>query len=186
VNRRPIPLANLPDIEALKQAVTLVHQRGGRISLTLDTLTFTPSQHPFLQRTVADMGRAGVDTLIVSDLGLLLWIRENYPQIRIHLSTTASVFNREAIGLFADLGVKRVILPRHLSLKEISRIAAGSPVELEVFIFGQRCINDDGQCTWEHGIDNFTGGHGSVGCYLNFDYKVASRQNDPLPRRVLA
>lgn len=185
VNRRPTPNANLSGVDELKEAIRLVHAHSGRITLTLNTLTYTPAQHPFLRRTVELVKAAGVDTLIVSDLGLLLWLREAHPDLRIHLSTTASAFNSEAIGLFQDLGVKRVVLPRHLSLEEIRKLRELTSVELEVFIFGQRCINDDGQCTWEHGIDNFTGGHGSVGCYMNFNYQVVSRLGDQARSRAL-
>lgn len=194
VNRRPYAVANLQSLDEFKEAVKRVHARGVKLHLTLNSLYYTPRQYPYLERSIEAFLEARADALIVSDVGLLLLLRDKYPGIRLHLSTTLSAFNIHTVRLFAEeLKVKRVILPRHMSETEIINVFKESPVEIEVFLLGQRCINDDGQCTFEHGIGNFCndgpGQHGkvseTVGCYLNYNYFTAMRGENSAGRKIV-
>ena len=194
VNRRPYAVANLQSLDEFKEAVKRVHARGVKLHLTLNSLYYTPRQYPYLMRSVEAFLEARADALIVSDVGFLLLLRDKYPGIRLHLSTTLSAFNIHTVRFFAEeLKVKRVILPRHMTETEIINVFKESPVEIEVFLLGQRCINDDGQCTFEHGIGNFCddmlGGQGKVtemvGCYLNYNYFTAMRGENSAGRKII-
>ena len=133
--------------EQLKEAVSLTHSRGKKIYLTCNTLphgddiTAFPQ---FLQEAVD----AGVDALILADLGLLQITRELAPEIEIHMSTQTGIVIAAACRMLQSLGVKRVVLARELSLKEISEIRDEIPasVELEVFVHGAMCMSFSGRC----------------------------------------
>ncbi len=194
VNRRPYSVANFHSLEDFKEAVRRVHDGGVKLHLTLNSLYYTPRQYPYLEKTISAFMEAQADALIVSDIGLLLLLRDKYPGIRVHLSTTLSAFNIHTVRFFAErLSVKRVIMPRHMTENEIINVFKDSPVEIEVFLLGQRCINDDGQCTFEHGIGNFCddnrGGQGNisetVGCYLNYNYFTAMRGDNSAGRKIV-
>jgi putative protease len=91
--------------------------------------------------------RAGVDAVIVQDLGLLRLARELVPELPLHASTQMSLTEPRGIALAARLGVRRVIMPRELSVEELGMVAAQCPgVELEVFVHGALCISFSGQC----------------------------------------
>lgn len=179
VNRRPNVSANLKNIEELHDAVEIAHSKGAKLSITINSLYYTKNQYSYIVKMVEAAITAGVNAVIVSDLALILFLRENYPDLRLHLSTTSSVFNSESIKFFEELGLKRIILPRHLTIGEILKIKEKSTIDLEVFIFGQRCMNDDGQCTWEHGLENFAGEgiYSGTGCYMNYKFKAFAKNS---------
>jgi collagenase-like PrtC family protease len=75
------------------------------------------------------------------------------PSAHIHISTAGTAFNAETVHFFRDMGARRVILPRHLSLEEIGHIVSRvNGIELEAFILNSRCANIDGLCTFHHGL----------------------------------
>jgi putative protease len=121
------------------------------VFLTLNAHHYKPDQLPLIvdmARRVADLG---VEALIISDVSLILAIREADIPIRIHLSSLGTCTNAESAGLFADLGVDRIILPRHLSAREIGvLLAAKVPVEYEVFLLNDGCAYEEGHCLTTH------------------------------------
>ncbi len=89
----------------------------------------------------------GADAVIIANLGILRYARERYPDINIHLSTQASASNYESINFYAEhFGIRRVVLPRVLTIDEIKDIVAHTDVEVEVFALGGLCINIEGRC----------------------------------------
>ena len=88
----------------------------------------------------------GVDAIIIQDLGLAKYLKENYPEITIHASTQMTVHNLDGVKQLESLGFSRVVLARELSINEIKFIKENSSVELEVFIHGALCISYSGQC----------------------------------------
>ena len=88
----------------------------------------------------------GVDAIIIQDLGLAKYLKENYPEITLHASTQMTVHNLDGVKQLEALGFSRVVLARELSINEIKFIKENSSVELELFIHGALCISYSGQC----------------------------------------
>lgn len=122
-------------MEELAQGVCYAHARGVRVYLTVNTLPHNREADvlpEFLQNAAA----AGVDAMIVTDLGAMALIRRLLPQMELHVSVQAGVTNYLTARAFYELGAKRVVLARELSLKEIAEIAEKTPpgLELEAFV----------------------------------------------------
>lgn len=133
--------------EELPRAAAFCHENGVRVYLTCNTLPRGEEAdriEDFL-RAAAD---AKVDALIVTDLGVLAAARELVPQIPLHVSTQAGVVNWRSARALWELGAKRVILARELSLEEIRVIREKTPpeLELEAFVHGAMCMAFSGRC----------------------------------------
>ena len=97
-----------------------------------------------LKTILPDIKAAGADAIIASDLGVLKIAQD--ANIDVHLSVQSNISNSESLKLLGDLGVKRVILSRELSLTEIKEIITDSPLEVEVFVHGAMCLAISGRC----------------------------------------
>jgi len=131
--------------EELSEAVTYTHRLGKKIYLTTNIFFHNRHLHPF-QEFVKQIAPLGLDGLIVSDIGMIAWLREHYPDIPIHVSTQANTTNKEACRFYEKLGVTRIVLARELSLDEIREIRESVDLELESFVHGAMCIAYSGRC----------------------------------------
>lgn len=129
----------------LKAVVQRCHEAGTRAYLTLNTLLFEDELAP-LSELLIEVAAAGVDALIVQDPAVALIAHAVAPRLEVHASTQMTISSPEAAQFAASLGVTRVVVPRELSVSEIQRFAAQSPVELEVFVHGALCMSWSGQC----------------------------------------
>lgn len=135
------------DPEALKTAADEVHRRGKRLYLTCNTLPRN-REIPMLEGFVKDAYAAGADALITTDIGVFTMIKKFVPDMEIHVSTQAGIVNYASARQFYEMGAKRVVLARELSLEEIAEIRAKTPMELEieVFVHGAMCMSFSGRC----------------------------------------
>ena len=133
--------------EQLAEAVALAHARGVRVYLTCNTLPRNPELSAFPQ-FLADAQAAGVDAVIVADLGLLSMIRKYAPDMEIHMSTQTGIVNYATANMLYELGVRRVVLARELSLEDIAEIRRNIPadMEIEAFVHGAMCVSFSGRC----------------------------------------
>ena len=133
--------------EQLKEAVALAHAKGVKVYLTCNTLPRNDSLPDFPQY-VEEALAANVDAMIVADLGLLRLLRKLAPQMELHMSTQTGIVNYETCQMLYELGVRRAVLARELSLQEIADIRAHIPddMELEVFVHGAMCMSFSGRC----------------------------------------
>lgn len=134
-------------MEQLAEAVAAAHAKSVKVYLTCNTLPHNaalPDFVPFLKEAV----QTGIDAVIVADLGLLSLIRTHAPELEVHMSTQTGIVNYETANALYQLGVKRVVLARELSLEEIAEIRAKTPadLELEAFVHGAMCISFSGRC----------------------------------------
>ena len=145
-NARNFPGLNFSR-EELKEAVTYAHARGCKVLVAINT--FPRAGHVALwQRAVDDAVALGADALILCDIGLLDYAATKHPKARLHLSVQAAAANPEAIRFYtASFGVKRVVLPRVLTVSEIASINEGIDCETEVFVFGGLCVMAEGRCS---------------------------------------
>jgi len=157
LNRRDPRSANFSSEDDLAAAVEKAHGLGAKVFLTLNAPFFTAEQQKLVLE-LADWAaaEAKLDALIVADLGLLAALAGRLPAATgLHTSTVGNASNREAVAHWADLGVERVILPRHLSIREIGELvtAMDGRVELEAFVLNDTCVYEEGFCHTVHGVD---------------------------------
>jgi putative protease len=132
-------------LEELPEVMQTLHRRGVRGYVTFNTLVF---EHELAEakRVLAAIATAGVDAVIIQDVGVLRMVRELAPDLEVHASTQMSITNAEGVRLAQSLGVQRVTLARELSIDEIRQIKASTSCELEIFVHGALCVAYSGQC----------------------------------------
>ena len=133
--------------EELPLAVRYAHDQGVKCHVTVNTMPRNEEVDqlpPYLEL----LDNAGVDALIVADLGTFTLAKRHAPHCQLHISTQQSVANYASAAAWFDLGAKRVVLARELSLKEIQRIRQSVPQELEIetFAHGAMCVSYSGRC----------------------------------------
>ncbi len=135
------------DVSLLAKACDEAHSRGRSVYLTCNTLPHN-NEIPNLEQFVKDAQSAGVDALIVNDIGVFTLVRKYVPDMDIHVSTQAGIVNYASANAFYEMGAKRVVLARELSLEEIAEIRAKTPKELEIecFVHGAMCVSFSGRC----------------------------------------
>lgn len=145
-NARNFPGLNFTPAE-LEKSVAYAHERGAKVLLALNT--YPPAGKFELWKDAADLGaKLGVDAFIVADIGVANYIAQNHPDIRLHLSVQAAASSPEAIRYYVqEFGVKRVVLPRILTIPEIREIKSEIPCEIETFIFGNHGLMVEGRCS---------------------------------------
>ena len=131
--------------ETLAETVREVHAAGARAYLTLNTLIFQVELTE-VEAVIRAAATAGVDALIVQDPAVAMIARALCPAMEVHASTQMTISSPEAAELCRALGITRVVVPRELSVADIRAFAAGTDLELEVFIHGALCMSWSGQC----------------------------------------
>lgn len=157
--------------EELKEAVRYCHVRGVKVHLTLNTLV-SDREMPSAAQTIVHAAEAGVDAFIVQDLGIVSLCKQIAPQIELHASTQMSIHSLEGVREAAALGLRRVVLARELSMKDIAFICRNSPIEIEVFVHGALCMCYSGQCYMSAVIGRRSGNRGQCAqpCRLPYGY----------------
>ena len=132
-------------LEELPEVMRTLHERGVRGYVAFNTLVF---EHELSEakRVLAAIASAGVDAVIIQDVGVLRMVRELAPDLEVHASTQMSITNVEGVRLAQRFGVRRVTLARELSIEEIAKIKAATDCELEIFVHGALCVAYSGQC----------------------------------------
>ena len=133
--------------EELQTAVALAHVRGVRVYITCNTVPRN-KEIDLLPDYLAFLQAAGVDALIVTDLGVIDLAKRYAPKVELHVSTQAGITNYAAANAFYQLGAKRVVLARETTMEEIAEIRAKTPkdLEIEAFVHGAMCMSFSGRC----------------------------------------
>ncbi len=145
-NARNFPGLNFSRDE-MAEAVKYAHRRHAKVLVAINTF---PRAGAFWcwSKAVDDAARFGADAVILADLGLLDYAAQRHPSLRLHLSVQAAAANADAIAFYArSFGVKRVVLPRVLTVQEIAAINRDIEIETEVFVFGGLCVMAEGRCS---------------------------------------
>lgn len=134
------------DREAMKKAVDYAHENGVRVHITMNIVPHDQDMIG-IEEYLHFLDKIGVDALIISDPGIFS-IAKELTNIDLHVSTQASVTNSATVNFWYNMGAKRVILARELSLEEIIEIRNNTPkdLEIEVFVHGAMCISYSGRC----------------------------------------
>ncbi len=135
------------DFEQLVNAVELAHSKNVKVYLTCNTLPRN-NEIPQFEQFVREAVEAKVDALIVADIGLLSLIKKYAPDMEIHISTQMGIVNYVTARELYDMGAKRIVLARELSLDEIAEIRAKTnpDMEIEAFVHGAMCVSFSGRC----------------------------------------
>ena len=131
--------------EELIEAIKYAKLRSVKTNLTLNILLHNNELKEVLT-LVKKVYEAGIDAIIVQDLGLAKEIINNFPDIEVHASTQMTTYNEEGVKELEKLGVKRVVLARELAINEIENICKNTKADIEIFIHGALCICYSGQC----------------------------------------
>jgi len=144
-NARNFPGLNFSRDE-LVEGVRFAHGHGSKVMVAINT--FARADEVDIWKKAADMAaESGADAIIAADFAVLDHVSRNHKQIRLHLSVQAAAATPESIGFYAaHFGVRRVVLPRVLSLQEIAALNRAIDVETEAFVFGGLCVMIEGRC----------------------------------------
>ena len=172
------------DFDTLPEALALTHQAGKRFYLTLNILPYD-DELDALAKDAARAWEMGVDAAIVSDLGAFALLRRRVPQLPLHVSTQANVMNAEAARVFCDLGARRIVVSRELSLRRIAALRDALPqnVEIEAFVHGAMCMAHSGRCMLSDHLAGRGGNRGACAQPCRWEYAVveAKRPGEVMP-----
>lgn len=157
---------------ALRSAVLRAHAYGVKTYLTLNTLA-TDRELPAFLNAAGEAIRAGVDALIVADLGGAAAIRRTYPHAELHASTQMSAHHTYSGKLLEKLGFSRMVIARETSLEDLKTIVKESPIEIEYFIHGALCVSHSGQCLFSSLVGDRSGNRGECAQPCRLPYSCA-------------
>jgi putative protease len=134
------------DMDSFKAGIDYAHERGKKVYVTINSFPFN-SQIKLYEKHIAQMSELAPDAFIVASPGIVKMSHQIAPNIPIHLSTQANVMNALDAGVYYDMGVKRIIAAREISLKDCEAIKKTIPeLEIEVFVHGSMCFAYSGRC----------------------------------------
>jgi putative protease len=161
--------------EELKEAVDYAHGLGKKIYVTLNIIAHN-KELDLLPEYVRYLEEIGIDGVIVADLGVFQVVKEN-SNIPISISTQASNTNWRSVKMWRDLGARRVVLAREISLDELAEIRAKVPdIELEVFVHGAMCIAISGRCLLSNHMTGRDANRGDCAQACRWNYKLVEEK----------
>ncbi len=145
-------------LDEIKEGISFAHECGGKVYLTANIIPHNEDIDAY-EQYLLEVKDLGLDGIILSDLGMFQVTRELAPELEIHVSTQANNVNYRSARMWHEMGAKRVILAREMSLAEIKEIRARIPeeLELEAFVHGAMCISYSGRCL----LSNYMSGRDS-------------------------
>ncbi|WP_052348037.1 prephenate-dependent tRNA uridine(34) hydroxylase TrhP [Imhoffiella purpurea] len=161
------------DLENLGVGIAEAHDQGRRFYLAANLMPHGAKLRTFLD-DMEPIVALGPDALIMADPGLILLVRERWPEMAIHLSVQANTVNAASVRFWERQGLSRVILSRELSLDEIDQIRDACPdMELEVFVHGALCVAYSGRCLLSGYFNHRDANQGSCTNACRWDYRLA-------------
>ena len=158
--------------DALRSAVLRAHSYGVKVYLTLNTLV---GDREILSALAAaeEAANAGVDALIVADLGIASAIHRTFPNLELHASTQASSHNSVSAEKLKEIGFSRIVIARETPAADLFESVKNSPLEVEMFIHGALCVSHSGQCLFSSLVGGRSGNRGECAqpCRLPFACK---------------
>jgi len=165
----------LPNLEA---GINEAHEQGKKFFVATNILPHTAKIKTFME-DMEPIIEMKPDALIMADPGLIMMIREKWPDMPIHLSVQANTLNSPSVRFWQSVGVERIILSRELSLEEIAQIRDDCPdIELEVFIHGSLCIAYSGRCLLSGYFNHRDPNQGTCTNSCRWNYKVKNNDGD--------
>ena len=160
------------DQEQLIRAIDLAHLKGKQLYLTINTLLKNRELEEELYAYLAPLYEAGLDAVIVQDLGVMEFIKTYFPKLHIHASTQMTITGVESAKLLKKAGATRVVTARELLLEEIKKIYDATHMEIESFVHGALCYCYSGQCLMSSMIGGRSGNRGRCAQPCRLPYQV--------------
>ena len=157
--------------EELKEGIEFAHAMGRRVYVTVNIFPHN-SDLQGLPDYLRYLAEVGADALLVADLGVFMMAREIIPDMELHISTQANNTNWASVNAWQNLGAKRVVLAREMSLEEIREIRAKCAVDLEMFVHGAMCISYSGRCLMSNYFTGRDANRGSCAQACRWKYNL--------------
>lgn len=159
------------NLENVSDVVGQLHRHRVKAYVTLNTLVFS-RELPDIESVLWRIAAAGVDAVLVQDLGVAKLISEICPELAIHASTQMTLTSAECIAAAQELGIERVVLPRELTMSEIRHVARTSDIELECFVHGALCVAYSGQCLTSESLGGRSANRGQCAQACRLPYEL--------------
>ena len=174
---RAFAKSSLSEEDELLLAIEFCHLYGVKLFMTVNTL-FKEKEIEGLLEYLDPYVEAGVDAIIVQDLGVAKVLKEAYPDLPLHASTQMTANTREAVSLLSSFGMERIVLSRELSLEDISDIYESTGAELEVFIHGAMCYSYSGACFMSSLLGGRSGNRGRCAGTCRLPYTTGGKKGN--------
>ena len=164
------------DEDELKQAMDYAHSLGKKCYITVNIIAHN-KDFSTLPDYIRYLDKIGADALIVADIGVMKVIKDVAPNMPFHVSTQANITNKYSAKTFTDMGAKRLVLARELSLEEIKEIRDYIPddVEIECFVHGAMCISYSGRCLLSNYFCGRDANHGECVQACRWEYAISRK-----------
>ncbi len=163
------------DEDTIIKAIKYVHLHGKSLYLTVNTLLKNKEMEEELYQYLLPYYRAGLDAVIVQDPGVLLFIRNHFPDLSIHASTQMTITGKYSAQLLEKMGCTRIVTARELSLQEIADIRKHISIEIESFVHGALCYCYSGQCLMSSMLGGRSGNRGRCAQPCRLPYSVIDK-----------
>lgn len=157
-------------IEEIKEACKFAHNLGKKVYLTMN-MVFHNEDYEEVKDYIKEVVESGIDAFILSELNLVKYIKENYPNVEVHISTQNTNTNYLSVQFLKSLGVDRVVLAREVGIDDIEKIGHLVDVDLEVFIHGAMCTFYSGRCALSSYFTNRDANRGGCSQVCRFLFK---------------
>ena len=164
------------DLDSIKRLVDFAHQYDARIYATVNTIIYNHELQE-VEKLIKELYRAGVDALIVQDMGIL---RLDIPPIALHASTQCDLRTPEKAKFLESVGFSQLVLARELSLTEISSIREAVKVPLEGFCHGALCVSYSGRCQISQALKGRSANRGECAQYCRLSYDLEDSDGNKL------
>lgn len=159
------------DSEKMSEAIAFLHRKGKKAYITVNIIAKN-SDLAALPAYLEELAVLKPDSLIVSDLGIMRLARRYAPDLPLTISTQANICNYEAAAAFVELGAKRLVLARELTLDEIEEIRRKIDIELELFVHGAMCVAFSGRCLLSHYMTGRSANQGACAHPCRYSYAL--------------
>ena len=166
------------DVEGVKQGIELAHAARKKVYLAFNLFAHD-FEYANMPRVAEVIKYLQPDALIVSDPGIVMWVRENFPEMPIHISTQANICSAKTVKFWKNAGAKLCVLAREVSHNEFKNIRAECPdVGLEIFVHGAMCMSYSGRCLLSNFITGRPANRGACAQLCRWKYDVILRERD--------
>lgn len=159
--------------QEMQQSVAYAHDKGAQVLAAINSFP-TAGRTDLWKKSVDDAVEIGIDAVIIADIGMAQYVAREHPQQRLHLSVQAGASSPEAINYYVErFGVKRVVLPRILTVAEIKKVHDAIDCEIEAFVFGNIGMMAEGRCSLTNyvtGVSTNMDGVCSPASHVEYEY----------------
>ncbi len=166
------------DVQGVKAGIELAHAAGKKVYLAFNLFAHD-FEYDNMPRVAEVIKYLAPDALIVSDPGIVMWVRENFPEMPIHISTQANICSAKTVKFWQNAGAKLCVLAREVSHAEFKNIRTACPdVGLEIFVHGAMCMSYSGRCLLSNFITGRPANRGACAQLCRWKYDVILRERD--------